>query len=456
MTAQTPEPPKPFDPDAAHQQRPRLRRLRTFPMPVKGPDGQQQVLLGLADAQQISDKVVATHPAVQHVLPLMDGSRDLDQIVSEVGRGLERNTLETIVAQLDGAALLFGPPFETIEAKMKSDFDSAQNLPPASSAQLVDSLAKQKLGEGATEEQIAAQGPAFIGELFDQWIDKALENADNPSFDALPPGVVVPGNDYGRSWINYAAVWGRLRVVDRPDRVVVLGTNHFGSATGVCGCDKGFETPLGLCELDQAFVHALDQRLGAEDSAKLYEHRFDHEREHSIELQVPWIQHCLGAGEDGSFVPVFGVLVHDPVRNSGESYDGAGLGLDPFIEAMKGAIADAPGTTLLVAAADLSHVGPMFGDQQSLSGEEPEAVEARNQVARQDQELLKHLVEGRPDDLVSSLAWSQNASRWASTGALVALSKILDNHPARVLNYAASLDPQGTAMLTNAAMVVDA
>lgn len=425
-------------------------------MPVKGPDGQQQVLLGLADAQQISDKIVATHPAVQHVLPLMDGSRDLDQIVAEVGRGLERKTLESIVAQLDGAALLFGPPFEAIETKMKADFDSADNLPPAGSAQFMEALAKQKLGEDATEQQISEQGPALMGELFDQWIDKALENADNPSFDALPRGVVVPGNDYSRSWINYAAVWGRLRVVDRPDRVVILGTNHFGSATGVCGCDKGFETPLGLCPLDQTFMRALEGRLGDENKARLFAHRFDHEREHSVELQIPWIQHCLGAGEDGSFVPVFGVLVHDPVRNSGESYDGAGLDLEPFVEAMKGALEDAPGKTLLVASADLSHVGPMFGDQQPLAGDTQEATDARNQVARQDQDLLKQLAEGRPDDLVSSLAWSQNASRWSSTGALVAMSKILGSPEATLLNYAASLDPQGSAMLTNAALVVQA
>jgi len=394
-------------------------------MPVKGPDGKQQVLLGLADAQQISDKIVATHPAVQHVLPLMDGSRDLDQIVAEVGRGLERNTLESIVAQLDGAALLFGPPFEALEARMKSDFDSARNLPPATTVQFMEALAKQRLGQEADAEAIARQGPGFMGEIFDQWIDKALENADNPSFDALPLGVVVPGNDYARSWINYAAVWGRLRVVDRPDRVVILGANHFGSATGVCGCDKGFETPLGVCPLDEGFMHRLDGRLGEEMAARLYEHRFDHEREHSVELQIPWVQHCLGARDDGSFVPVYAALVHDPVRNAGESYDGQGLALEPFVDAVRGAIADSPGSTLVVASVDLSHVGPMFGDRQALAGDTPEAAEARNRVARQDQELLKHIVEGRPDDLVSSLSWSQNASRWSSTGALVAMSKIV-------------------------------
>ena len=451
MTDQNPPSQPAFNPDAAHQVRPRLRKIRTFPMPVKGPDGQQQVVLGLADAQQISGKVVATHPAVQHLLPLMDGTRSVDQIVGEVGRGLTIEAMQSLVAQLDDAALIQGPTFEALETSMRADFDASETLPPATTAQFADALVMQKMGQEATDEQKAEHGPGLIREVFDQWMDKALENADNPTFDELPVAIVAPGNEYARSWINYAAVWGRLRVADRPDRVVILGANHFGSSTGVCGCDKSFESPLGSCALDAGFKAALDEKLGKENAEKLYANRFDHEREHSIELQIPWIQHALGAGEDGSFVPVYGALVHDPAQNAGESYDGQGVGLEVFVGALKDAIASVGGRTLIVASADLSHVGPAFGDAQALSGDTPEAAEARNNVAKQDQELLKMLVEGKADDVVSSIAWQQNPTRWSSTGALVAAAKASGASRGQVLNYAASMDQQGSAMLTNAA-----
>ncbi len=451
MTDQNPPAQPTFDPNAPHQVQPHLRRVRTFPMPVQGPDGKQQVLLGLADAQQISSKVVATHPAVQHLLPLMDGSRTVDQIVGEVGRGLTIEALHSLVAQLDDAALIQGPAFEALESGMRAEFDASDTLPPATTAQFADALVMQKVGKEATDEQKKDLGPGLMREVFDQWMGQALEKVDNPAFDELPRAIVVPGNEYARSWINYAAAWGRLRVSDRPDRVIVLGTNHFGSATGVCGCDKSYETPLGTCELDSEFKRALDAKLGADGAERLYAERFDHEREHSIELQIPWIQHVLGAGEDGSFVPVFSALVHDPARNSGASYDEQGLGMEEFVDALRGAIDEVGGTTLIVASADLSHVGPAFGDQQALTGEEPEAVEARNAVAKQDQELLKLLVEGKVDDLVSSLAWQQNPTRWSSTGALVAAAKAASPGRGQVLNYAASMDQQGTAMLTNAA-----
>ena len=61
------------------------------------------------------------------------------------------------------------------------------------------------------------------------------------------------------------------------------------------------------------------------------------------------------------------------------------------------------------------------------------------------------LVEGKADELVSSLAWQQNPTRWSSTGALVAAAQATAPGRGEVLNYAASMDQQGSAMLTNAA-----
>ena len=82
-------------------------------------------------------------------------------------------------------------------------------------AQFADALVMQALGEDATEEQRAEQGPAKLREMFDQWIDKALEKVDNPAFDELPKAVVAPHIDYPRGWMNYAAVWGRMRVMSK-------------------------------------------------------------------------------------------------------------------------------------------------------------------------------------------------------------------------------------------------
>lgn len=407
-------------------------------------------VLGLADARQISERVVFTAPAVQAILPLMDGSRDIDQIVSQVGRGLMPDMLKQLVAQLDDAALLEGPVFEALLAKTRAAFDADTILPPAATAQFADQVVMQATQGKATEEQRAAEGPGKMRELFDAWIKQSLEKAENPSFDALPRGVVVPHIDYGRGWMNYAAIYGRMRVCDRPDRVVVLGTNHFGMGTGVVGCDKGFSTPLGECEADSALVANLRATLGS----KFFEHRYDHEHEHSIELQVPWVQHIFGKGDDDRFPTVFGALVHDPAVNNGEAYDGNGVSLAAFVGAMKQAIANLPGRTLVISSADLSHCGPAFGDQQPLAAQDEPTENLRRQIVQTDMRNLEMVGKNKPQELIAAMQWSQNPTRWCSTGNLCAGLMIVEPKDVKMLNYSAAIDGQGMTFVSSAAMAM--
>jgi AmmeMemoRadiSam system protein B len=443
-----------FDPAADHQQKPKLRKVRGFPLPVQGPEGKQLMMLGLADAQQISDKIVATQPASQAILPLMDGSRSIDDLVKEVGRGLTREFLEPFVAQLDSAGLIEGPTFAGMLEEMKARFDESDTLPPGVTAQVADQLVMAKHGQDATDEQKAEHGAEELRTMLDAWIDAALKDAEDPSFDTLPAAVVAPHIDYPRGWINYANIYGRLRVVDRPDRIVILGTNHFGSATGVCGCDKGYESPLGVSPFDGALVDALKSRLGDAGSAALFEHRYDHEREHSIELHIPWIQHCIGAGDDGSHVPVFAALIHDPTVNSGESYDGNGLALDPFLDALRAALDQVGGTTLVISSADLSHVGPAFGDQIALAGDDEAVKSERERVTSHDREMLNLVINNQPDDLIASMTWQQNPTRWCSIGNLVATMRLVEPSSIRQVGYAAAVDQRGTAMVSHAALAM--
>lgn len=447
-----------FNPSASHMQKPRLRPVRGFPLEVQG-----QQMLGLADARQISDKMAMLPPAAQFILPLMDGTRGLDEITGQVGRGLTRGVLEHIVAQLDDAGLIEGPTFDEMRAKMRSEFDAQPVLPPSSTAQFADALADAAVNEGleeggtprpATQEERDQLGPVRLRMIMDQWIAAALKDAPKPSFDALPRAVVAPHLDYQRGWINYAATWGRLRVVDRPDRVVILGTNHFGESTGVCGCDKGYQTPLGTCEVDTDLVRELTARLGPEGATRLFQNRFDHEREHSIELQIPWVQHCLGADEQGRFPKVFGALIHDPTVKDGESYDGNGLALNAFVDALRATIAALPGRTLVVASADLSHAGQAFGDQVVLVGDAPEAAQAREKIFNHDRQMLQMVLQNKPQELVAAMAWQQNPTRWCSIGNIVATMMVTQPSTIEWLNYSAAMDEQGMTLVSSASLAM--
>ena len=431
-------------------QKPKLRPVRGFPLQAQGPDGQNQTLLGLADARQISSKMVATAPAFQAVLPKMDGSRTLDDIANEIGQGLQADMLQAFVAQLDDAGLLEGPTFDALLTELRAQFDSTTDLPPGKTAEAADALVMAELGQDATEEQKNERGPDALRAAMDQWIAKALESVENPSFDALPKAIVAPQSDYARAWPAYAHAWGRLRVADRPDRVIVLGSNTFGESTGVTACDKGFRSPLGVCPLDAPLMEKLSAALGE----PLLKHRFDHEREHSIELQIPWIQHCLGEAEGGGYTPVLGVLIHDPIAKNGESYDGQGVSLAAFVEATKAALQELGGSTLIVVSADLAHVGPAFGDQVQLAGDSEDATKNRQQLVASDQANLKQYVEQDAMDLVTALAWQQNPTRWTALGAMTAGKMLAAPERIEPLHYMAAMDPQGMGVVSTSAMAM--
>lgn len=443
-----PTPPR-FNPDAPHQRKPRLRPIRGFPV-----QHGEQTLLGLADARQISERIVYTIPQVQVILPHMNGQNDHDAILAAVGRGLRREDLEMLIAQLDDAGLLEGPNFEAMLVKVREQFDSSDVLPPAGTADFADAMVAQEIGESVTDEQKAELGPDRLRKAFDEWINSALKEAEDLSFDALPKAIIAPHLDYYRGWMNYAHAYGRMRVVDRPDRVIILGTNHFGHGTGVVGCDKGYQSPLGTCRADKGFIDILGRHMTAEQTRLLFEHRYDHEREHSIELHIPWIQHVFGKDDKGEFPAVFGVLIHDPAVNNGESYDGKGLGIMPFIDAMKKAVADAPGRTLLISSADLAHIGASFGDRVQFTAETDEAKEFRDKVLAHDSEMVNLVRQAKSEDLVSSMAWLQNPTRWCSVGNLVAAMKITNAADVRILNYTIAGDQQGVALVSSMAGVI--
>lgn len=435
--------------NAPHQVRPKLRPVRGF-----AAQHENQTLMGLADARQVSEKMVFAAPQFQVVLPHLNGKNDLETIVKNVGRGLSADLLKQFVAQLDDAGLIEGPVFEAMLSKMRAEFDSTEVLPAGASAQVAEALVVQELGENATEAQKSELGPTKLREAMDTWVSQALEKVDDPSFNALPRAVIAPHLDYWRGWINYAHVYGRLRVVDRPDRVVILGTNHFGSGTGVTACDKGYESPLGVSKLDRELLDKLKSKLPSGGAEKLLADRYDHEREHSIELHIPWVQHVFGDKLTGESPKVLGVLVHDPAPNNGESYDGNGLGLMAFVSALKSAIGEMPGKTLIVASADLSHCGQSFGDTTPIMGDTPESEQFRTKVITHDQEMLALVEQGKAEDLVSAMAWQQNPTRWCSTGNLVAMLKLTDAKEVKRLNYAGVGDQQGVAFVTSYAGVV--
>jgi len=65
------------------------------------------------------------------------------------------------------------------------------------------------------------------------------------------------------------------------------------------------------------------------------------------------------------------------------------------------------------------------------------------------------VTEAKGPELVSSMAWQQNPTRWCSVGNIVATMMLTDAEKVRMLSYAGAGDPQSGSMVTSFAGVID-
>jgi MEMO1 family protein len=106
-----------------------------------------------------------------------------------------------------------------------------------------------------------------------------------------PLALVVPHAGYLYSGPTAAAAYALL-TGHQPDRVVLLGPAHYVPLSGLAvPTADAFATPLGRVSVDQATCRRLTAtlpRVRAADEA--------HEPEHSLEVQLPFLQRVLGVG----------------------------------------------------------------------------------------------------------------------------------------------------------------
>ena len=109
-------------------------------------------------------------------------------------------------------------------------------------------------------------------------------------------GIVVPHAGYMYS--GHVAAYSYLaskNEIKKAGTVVVIGPNHTGSGPrGISVSSSTWSTPLGLARADTEFAKALaDEKISVDESA--------HEEEHSIEVQIPFLQYIK---PDVMIVPV--------------------------------------------------------------------------------------------------------------------------------------------------------
>ncbi|MBS1858345.1 MAG: AmmeMemoRadiSam system protein B [Acidobacteria bacterium] len=320
---------------------PRLRMTLDF-MPSPSPDHPG---LLIRDPYRFSDAMLLIPPVLVECLDCFDGiqgpldlRKRLVQITGEIDLGgVDDNLIET----LSGAGFLEDETFARMRGERMSEFAASPVRLPSHA------------GSAYPED------PGEMRDTLKLWMDGAGATAppDDGLFAIAAPHVSPEGG-----WRSYRAAYGRLRPEHKDRTFVILATSHYGEPEIFGLTRKPFRTPLGDAQPDTERIDWLAAHGGPGVSMEDYCHSF----EHTVELQVIFLQHALGP--DVKILPILiGSFAHS-IYQGGKPEDDDKV--RAFFDGL-GELRDRGGDNLFwVLGVDMAHMGARYHDRfEAIAGE---------------------------------------------------------------------------------------
>jgi AmmeMemoRadiSam system protein B len=326
--------------------------------------GQQGILL--TDPLGITESSLFVPAALVPLLPLIDGSRDLGTLRTgfelRTGIPLSPSVIQGLIAELDASRFLDNAHFAQALRSATEEYRQAKSRPPIMAG------------------RSCPGDPQELAELLQGHLDQEPET---PALAGDIRGIISPHIDFARGGPIYGRVWATAApAVTEAELVVVLGTDHNGSEGEITLTRQSYETPWGIGPTDLEVVDKISA-LAGEDA--VFGGELRHRGEHSVEAALIWA-HYLTRDKPCSVVPILCGSFESFVRqNISPSTSGA---ISATIEVLR----ETAGRrrTIIVAAADLAHVGPAFGDLLPLD------LAACARLEAQDRRLIEVLGKADP------------------------------------------------------------
>jgi hypothetical protein len=344
-------------------ERPRLRAVEAFPAELR--PGERVIVM--RDPRGVSDKVIGLPPPVFALAVHFDGSRTIRDVQAawarRTGELLRSDQIEAILRALDECLFLEGERFDAARRRIADEFRAAEARPAAHAGgaypgeraalvEYIDALYVREGGPGRVPGRAPApEGAAAAGER------KLV-------------GIIAPHIDPNRGNVAYAHAFDALARAGGADLYVIFGTAHQGGEDTYIFTRKHFDTPLGRVETDRAFIDRLERRLGG---AALDRAELSHRTEHSVEFQTVFLRHVeerIGrrpAEGEGAprIVPLICGSYHAYVESGrAPSSDAEHARLFAALRAEIEEEEARGRRVVLIAGADLAHIGPKFGDER--------------------------------------------------------------------------------------------
>lgn len=225
-------------------------------------------------------------------------------------------------------------------------------------------------------------------------------------------GAVVPHAGYVYSGPIAAHVYGALARDGFPEFFIIIGPNHsYGREIAVTYED--FKTPLGVVRGNKDMAEAICGGIVEMDPAS-------HEFEHSVEVQLPFLQYIK---DDIQFIPI--VMREQSIKAS------RSLG-ENIVKAFHGK------DVVILASTDFTHCGMYYGQSP------PRGKSAADYAKEQDSLAIDSIIKLDEKNLIETVERKNiTMCGYGCVAAMMYAAKRLGAHKAKLLKYATSADVSG-------------
>jgi AmmeMemoRadiSam system protein B len=374
--------------------------------------GDQPAIM-LRDPLRLSDQAVFLRPQLALLLELCDGTRDESELRAALavraGLRLTPAALEQILAQMDDVLLLDNERFAQAHAAALQEFQAAPCRPP-----------------GLAGINYPAD-PDALGDMLQRYVDSAPDTGQQMD-DRPIRGLVSPHIDYKRGGPVYAQVWDRVtEAVREAEIAIIFGTDHISGEERLTLTRQHYATPWGVLPTARPIVDAVAQTMG--DKVAFHD-ELHHRVEHSIELAAVWLHYLIrdkGDRRESSceLVPI----LCGPFQRfvTGDDQPGQDATMSAAIEALRAATASS--RTIVVAAGDLAHVGPAFGDSYPID------FVGRARLTAADQQLMATICTGDAEAFFQGVKGEQDRRRICGLPPIYLTLRYLQNAEGKISGY---------------------
>src|SRR5260370_39769464 len=241
---------------------------------------------------------------------------------------------------------------------------------------------------------------------------------------------LIPHIDYHRGGVTFA--WGFKEVFERTDAAlfVIIGTSHYSSNRFTL-TRKDFRTPLGIVRTDQEYADRLVKHFGC----GLFDDELAHLPEHSIELEVVFLQYLYENKTTIRIVPLVVGSFQDAVMTGTSPAEYGDIA--HMIAALKKVEEETKEPICYIISGDLAHLGPKFEDPEPVR--EPALLHSREK----DREILRKAEDADAAGYFQVIAEEQDARRICGLPPTFLTLEAFQPRRGKLLHYDQYVHPRG-------------